>query len=316
MNATIRKRGNANPGCEAFDLNLAAYLEGEDRPEVVRHARECAYCKVVLADFEQIRHASSDLPIPEPPARLWTHIRASLEAEGIIRPQPAFGQRLSPAPGCEAFHNNLSAYLDGEERPEVSRHARECAYCKVVLADFEQIHLASSELPLPEPPARLWANIRSTLEAEGVIRPQLTFWQRWFPVPHLAPEARPVGALLAIATLAIVLIGSTQTFQPSISPAIMPPGTNVDTAGIAPELTPALKETVHQMEEAFRAEESTYEPAMMATYKKSLDALDVTIAETKGQCERDPADQLAKHYLVNAYEMKAEVLASALESSR
>jgi hypothetical protein len=225
-------------------------------------------------------------------------------------------QHKEPRPGCVAFDKNLAAYLEGEERPEVSLHARECPYCHVLLSDLEQIHVTSTAMPLPEPPARLWANIRSTLEAEGVIRPQLTFWQRWFPSPHLAPEARPVGALLGLALLAIVLVGSTGNYQTSPSSDIIPPGVHVSTAGIAPELTPALQDTVSQMENAFRAQEDSYEPAMKASYKKSLEALDMSIQESMGQCQRDPADQLARQYLVNAYQMKAEVLASALESSR
>jgi hypothetical protein len=220
-------------------------------------------------------------------------------------------------PGCQAFDLHLAAYLEGEERPEVSRHARECRYCSAVLADLEQIRVTGAALPLPEPPARLWANIRSTLESEGVIRERQSFWQRWFPSPHLAPEARPVGALLALATLTLVLLASTGRFETSRPSAILTPGGTVITAGITvPGLTPALENTVVQMEAAFRTQEDTFEPAMKATYRKSLEALDTSIRESMGACQRDPEDQLAKQYLVDAYQTKAEVLASALEPSR
>jgi hypothetical protein len=223
----------------------------------------------------------------------------------------------NPRPGCQAFDLNLGAYLEGEDRPEVVRHARECRYCSVVLADLEQIRATSAAHPLPEPPARLWANIRATLEEEGVIRERQSFWQRWFPSPRLAPEARPVGALLALATLALVLIASTRSFETSRPSDILAHGGTVITAGITvPGLTPALAETVGQMEAAFFAQEDTFEPAVKATYKKSLEALDTSIRETMGACERDPEDQLSRQYLVSAYQMKAEVLASALEPSR
>ena len=223
----------------------------------------------------------------------------------------------NPRPGCQTFDLNLAAYLEGEDRPEVSRHARECRYCSVLLADLEQIRVTSAAQPLPEPPPRLWANIRSTLEVEGVIRARQSFWQRWFPSPRLAPEARPVGALLALATLALVLIASTRSFETSRPSDILAQGGTVSTAGITvPGLTPALEETVGQMEAAFRAQEDTFEPAVKATYKKSLEALDTSIRESMGACKRDPGDQLAQQYLVNAYQTKAEVLASALEPSR
>jgi hypothetical protein len=223
----------------------------------------------------------------------------------------------SKRPGCQAFDLNLAAYLEGEDRPEITRHASECPYCKVVLADLGEITGASATLPLPEPPARLWANIRATLEQEGVIRARQSFWQRWFPSPRLAPEARPVGALLALAAMALILIASTGSFETPRRSDILAGKGAVISAGIAaPGLTPALAETVGQMETAFRAQEDSFEPAMKATYKKSLEALDESIRESMGQCERNPDDLLARQYLVNAYQSKAEVLASALEFSR
>jgi hypothetical protein len=220
-------------------------------------------------------------------------------------------------PGCQGFDVSLAAYLEGEDRPEVTRHASECPYCKVVLADLGEIRGVSAALPLPEPPAQLWANIRATLEQEGVIRARQSFWQRWFPSPRLAPEARPVGALLALATMALILIASTGSFETPRRSDILAGRGAVITAGIAaPGLTPALAETVGQMEVAFRAEEDSFEPAMKATYKKSLETLDESIRESMGQCERHPDDLLARQYLVNSYQSKAEVLASALEFSR
>ncbi len=220
-------------------------------------------------------------------------------------------------PGCRAFELGLAAWLDGEDRPEVALHARECPFCKVVLADLEQIRAMSASLPLAEPPARLWANIRAALVEEGVIHARPSIWQRWFPSPHWIPEARPVGALAALAAMALVLLSSPQGFETPRGSDILAEREPAVMAGLAaPELTPALAETVGQMEAAFRAQEGSFEPALKATYRKSLEALDATIRETVGQCRRDPGDALAKQYLMNAYQTKAEVLASALEFNR
>jgi hypothetical protein len=219
--------------------------------------------------------------------------------------------REEPRPACRDFDRHLAAYLEGEAQPAVDRHARECPYCRVVLEDLRAIREASSELPLPEPPARLWANIRATLEAEGVIRLQPSFWQRWFPVARLAPEARPVGALLGLAALALVMVTSTGNLDSTRPKHIMPGAGVVTAAG----LSPALEATVRQMEEAFRAQEDSFEPELKTTYRKSLEALDDSIRETMIQCQRDPADPLAQQFLLNAYRTKAEVLAAALETS-
>lgn len=80
-------------GCMAFDAQLEAYLEGEQRPQVLLHANECPYCTGVLADLEKIRRMSADVAVREtfevnPPETLWSSLRASLISEGIIhRPE-------------------------------------------------------------------------------------------------------------------------------------------------------------------------------------------------------------------------------------
>lgn len=223
----------------------------------------------------------------------------------------------NPRPGCQAFDLHLAAYLEGEDRPEVSRHAGECPFCKVVLADFEQLRMASDALPLAEPPARLWPNIRATLAEEGIIHARPSFWQRWFPIAKLAPEAQPVGALLALAAMALVLISSTGSYETSRPSDRIAQGGPVIAAGfVLPGVSPTFVETVRQMEGAFRAQENLVEPAMQASFRKSLQALDASIEESLGQCMRDPGDLLARQYLVDTYQTKAEVLASALELTR
>ena len=220
-------------------------------------------------------------------------------------------------PACRAFDLALAAWLEGKERPEVPRHASECDYCQVVLSDLEQLRSAAVDVPLPEPPARLWANVRAALVEEGLIGRRESFWQKWFPSSLRVPEARPVGALAAMAALALVMLSSPQGFETPRGSDILAQGEPMIVAGLAaPELTPALAETIGQMEAVFRAQEDSFEPALKATYRTSLDALDTTIRETIGQCRRDPKDTLSKQYLMNAYQTKAEVLASALEYNR
>ena len=231
--------------------------------------------------------------------------------------EPAPNQNPAARADCLAFDLNVLAFLEGENRPEVTRHAAACPYCKVLLADLQLISTAGRDVTLSEPPARVWANIRAALAEEGIIHARPSFWQRWFPIANLAPEARPVGALLALAAMALVLIGSIQNYETSRPSDKMAHEGAVITAGfVPPGMSPAFVETVRQMEGTFRAQENSFEPAMQATFKKSLEALDASIEESWGQCQRNPSDLLARQYLVDAYQTKAEVLASALESAR
>ena len=77
------------PACSQFDVELAAFLEGEARPFIVTHAQDCAPCGALLADLQSIREAARELPLEEPSRVVWANVRARLEAEG------AFGTPIS-----------------------------------------------------------------------------------------------------------------------------------------------------------------------------------------------------------------------------
>jgi hypothetical protein len=81
--------------CTQFDTELAAYLEGEERPELLAHASQCDFCRCVLADIREIRSQSSELELDEPPAIIWTRVRSALIAEGLIREKRGFWQRIT-----------------------------------------------------------------------------------------------------------------------------------------------------------------------------------------------------------------------------
>lgn len=76
----------ASAACRDFDAQLSDYLEGGDRPGVVSHAAECAFCGAVLSDMLMVRSASAELADDEPSPRVWANVRAALVAEGLIRP--------------------------------------------------------------------------------------------------------------------------------------------------------------------------------------------------------------------------------------
>jgi hypothetical protein len=215
---------------------------------------------------------------------------------------------------CRQFDLSLAAYLEGEDHPEVAAHARECASCAVILADVEQIRSTSRELPLEEPPARLWANIRVTLRAEGIIHEPAPAWRQW--IPQFFPRPAPLGALAGLATLALALLISPQNFEKPGASNMLSSGEPVTVAGLVPVGTDFdLVRTLKEMEQAYGSRESSVEPALQDTYRKSLEALDASIDECVRHCKREPGNTLARHYLMLAYQSKAEVLASALEYS-
>ncbi len=74
-------------GCNEFIDQLDAWMEGEPHPQARAHARDCARCRSFADDLDAIQSAAPALTVadPEPPARIWTALRAQLTEEGLIR---------------------------------------------------------------------------------------------------------------------------------------------------------------------------------------------------------------------------------------
>jgi hypothetical protein len=71
--------------CNEFLSQLDAWMDGE-RPAAARaHLRDCAHCRNLVDDLGAIREAAHDWAAAEvdPPARVWTSLRAQLEQEGL-----------------------------------------------------------------------------------------------------------------------------------------------------------------------------------------------------------------------------------------
>jgi len=73
--------------CNDFSQYAEHWMEGERHPDAAAHVDACPRCRVLVADLEAIQAAATQLVEAEvePPARVWTAIRAQLKSEGIIR---------------------------------------------------------------------------------------------------------------------------------------------------------------------------------------------------------------------------------------
>src|SRR5579859_8274952 len=105
------------------------------------------------------------------------------------------GIPLYPTEACRRFDVRLADYLEGQDDPEITGHAAECGFCAAMLGDLLLVRAAAGEIGNDEPPARLWANVRSRLAEEGLIRPARPAGWEWFLRP--APAAVFAAVLLA-----------------------------------------------------------------------------------------------------------------------
>ncbi len=215
---------------------------------------------------------------------------------------------------CGQFDADLAGYLEGEYRPDLITHARECAFCAVVLSDLERLRSLSRELAREEPPPGVWANIRAALAAEGILREPASAWPSWFPQAGLLPQLAPLGALACLVILGASLLEPPGALERGTRMARV---TARERPIVASQVYPAeetdLARTVRDMESSYRARESFFEPAVKATYQKGLESLNASISECLDSVRREPANTLAREYLLTAYARKAQVLAVALE---
>jgi len=214
---------------------------------------------------------------------------------------------------CYQFELELQAFMEGEHRPLVMAHTRQCSFCAVILEDLEALRSAALALPVEEPSPAVWSNVRARLAAAGAFAEKASFWNR---LAQLELLRRPIP-LAAFASLVILgcLVTAPRNYpeRDSASAFSALPARPALRSMTFTGDSDALERAVRELEEAFRAREGSLAPDLKATYENSLTSLDASIRECSDSLQREPDNSLAHDYLLAAYSQKAQVLSSALE---
>ena len=90
---------------------------------------------------------------------------------------------------CKDFLDRLESWMEGDVHSDSQGHLRNCPHCRSLVDDLKDIRseALSWRAEEAEPPARVWTNLRSQLEQEGLIRenrpaesPKTTWFGRGF----------------------------------------------------------------------------------------------------------------------------------------
>jgi len=198
--------------------------------------------------------------------------------------------------------------------PEVVRgHVAGCRQCQGYIADLETIVSAAQELPAEvEPPSRIWVALRTQLELEGIIKE-----------PATAAEVKPVswwsgfGQLFRGRALATVTVGTilaaAAVLQLRQTPA--PPSGPDHGSGSGIE---AIAKQVNQQEVDLRNMHlvGTSPSPVDTALEQNLQEIDSFIADCERHLKETPQDELAREYLADAYQQKAELLAAMMDRGR
>ena len=203
--------------------------------------------------------------------------------------------------GCKEFLNHVEPWMDGERHPDARSHARDCARCRELVEDFGAIQIAARDLSTveEEPPAHVWTLLRAQLEQEGLIRTRNTGWFRGFfgaiPRPALA------GAYLAILIAAAVALSGPIHRQVNDYRWIQ----GTETAKLGADLDSVEQNTV--------AAFPNYNPVVTASLHQNLAIVDNYITLCEKSVREEPENEMARDYLYEAYEQKADLLAQMAE---
>jgi hypothetical protein len=211
--------------------------------------------------------------------------------------------------GCKQFMNRLDAWLEGERPPEAQVHASDCRNCRSVVEDFQALSVAARKLgeESPEPPSHLWTSIRAQLEQEGLIREAVETgvetapkvrrgWFAAFPRPALA------GAYLSLLAIAGLVLSGPVTKR--VNDYRWRRGTQDFTAPMGAHL--------NSMESATVASFAS-NPAVAAVLNKNLQIVDNYITLCEKSVREEPESEIARDYLYDAYQQKADLLAQINE---
>jgi hypothetical protein len=219
------------------------------------------------------------------------------------------------AMSCNEFHNQLEGWMEDERSQEARAHVASCVSCRALVADLDAIQQRAHAWGADEvaPPGRVWVSLRAQLEAEGIIRgdaagevaleaakPKRGWFARIFdavPRPVLA------GAYLAALIGASIALTGQSTRQ--LDEARWMNGTQNTTGALSADLQNAERDTVSAMNQS--------DPVVTASLHDNLAIVDNYIALCEKSVREDPENEIARDYLYEAYEQKADLLAQMTE---
>jgi hypothetical protein len=201
--------------------------------------------------------------------------------------------------------------------PEAAQaHVATCRHCQDFVADFATIVSVANELPAEaEPPARVWISLQAQLELEGIIktpaipaRGARSAWWRGFNdlFRSRALATATVGLLIAAA-------GVLEWRQPPEESSVP----------VSPAAKPAWQIAFKQTATVLNGQEVDLRNMQLAStspaapvddsYRQSLQQVDEFIADCERRVNTAPQDDLAREYLSNAYQQKAELLSAMMD---
>jgi hypothetical protein len=207
---------------------------------------------------------------------------------------------------CKDFVNHLDAWMEGERHADAQAHLRSCPHCRSIVEDLNAIHATAFEWNSEEhePPARVWNSLRAQLEQEGLIRDHRSGWLERLKV-IFSPLPRPALAGAYLAALIIGAFAVSGPVQRQVNHYRWIQGTRDSAAMLGTHLDSVEQTTVSSMAER--------NPAVSNSLHQNLAIVDNYILLCEKSVREEPENEMARDYLFDAYQQKADLLAQMTE---
>jgi hypothetical protein len=183
-------------------------------------------------------------------------------------------------------------------------HLSECHACKHYFEDMTGIVALAHQLP-PEidPPEHIWISIRNELVREGTIRGVSGDHAPWWQSFAELFRARSLAtAAVAMVLIVVAFILGSKPREQALQVQEDPYGSTVT----------ALSQQEHDLANMQLA--STGETsAVDAALRQNLQQVDEFIADCERRVREVPSDEVAREYLTNAYQQKAQLLSAMMD---
>jgi hypothetical protein len=197
---------------------------------------------------------------------------------------------------------------------EVNAHLAQCRECRNYIADLTSIVDVARKMPSEiAPPDRIWISLRAQLEREGIIKePALV------PAPEHISWWHGFNELFRSRTLATATVGTLILFAGFLQlgndhgPAANAPSPLPPTV-IASEPFAATRIVLNEQEPLARGIILASTSPVDTSLRENLKTVDDFIADCERRLHAAPQDELAREYLSNAYQQKAELLSAMMD---